>query len=99
MKYLYAGDIATLRGVSQSTARAWMAALERQHGSRVVGRIGKRLFTTERALSLVAPELVASSPCAATLEQRIRRVEVSLRMLRDGLAALDRKLGSSKCGN
>jgi hypothetical protein len=57
--YLFAEDIARLRGVSRWRARRWLAYLEEHHGEEVVGRMpgrrGVRRFTTEAALRAVGP--------------------------------------------
>jgi hypothetical protein len=47
----------TVRLLDESTARRGLAALERRHGPAVVGRIGKKLFTTEAGLVQIAPAL------------------------------------------
>ncbi len=94
MRYLYAHDVAVLRGVSTSTARAWLALLERRYGPRVVGRVGKRLFTTESSLARIGPDFANGRLRDAALEQRIRRIEKAVRILRDAIAELSRDIRS-----
>lgn len=55
MQMLFVRDVAKLRGIPLSSARKWLAALEREHGARVVRRRGNRLWTTERALARLEP--------------------------------------------
>jgi hypothetical protein len=57
VRLLYVKDVARLRGVDESTARRWLVALEKRHGPAVVGRIGRKLFTTETGLARVAPAM------------------------------------------
>jgi hypothetical protein len=58
---LYAADIAKMRGTSPRAARAYLAALERKHGSNVVGRDGEKLFIARRALARFMPGIAESS--------------------------------------
>jgi hypothetical protein len=57
--FLYAKDIASLRGISVRQARRWLVTLAEQHGADVVGsaagRRGTRRFTSEAALANIAP--------------------------------------------
>jgi len=50
---LYVRDIARLRRVSLSAARAWLAALEARSDGDLVHRVGNRLCITERAYESV----------------------------------------------
>jgi hypothetical protein len=59
-RLLYVKDVAHLRGVDESTARRWLVALEKRHGSAIVGRIGRKIFTTEAGLARVAPAIAPS---------------------------------------
>lgn len=48
-------EVAKERGLHRSTVYRWFVELERLHGARVIGRRGRRLFTTDEALELVSP--------------------------------------------
>lgn len=61
-RMLFASDIAKERArlspdrpITVRSAQRWLAALEKEHGAAVVGRIGNRLYTTVAALEKVAP--------------------------------------------
>jgi hypothetical protein len=58
---LYAADIARIRGTSPRAGRAYLAELERKHGSKVVGRDGDKLFITRRNLARFLPGIAASA--------------------------------------
>jgi hypothetical protein len=70
---LFVRDVAKLRGMPLSTARKWLAELEREHGKSVVRRRGNRLWTTERALERIEPGSVAASEHAT--QARLRALE------------------------
>lgn len=74
---LFVRDIAARRRISVSAAREWLAELERMHGPGViVGRRGKRLFTTDVALARAVTgwEPAASDvPTLRRLEQRVSK--------------------------
>ena len=55
VRELTATDVARARGCSRTTAWRWLVQLEKQFGSIVVARRGRRLFTTPEALARVAP--------------------------------------------
>lgn len=81
---LFVTDVAKLRKISRSAARAWLASLEREHGARVVQRLGRKLCTTERALAAVLPdagEHTLPSRRLNALESRIRRVAAHVHQL------------------
>lgn len=52
---LSVGEVARARGLHRSTVYRWFVELERVHGARVIGRRGRKLFTTDDALEEVAP--------------------------------------------
>ena len=57
--YLYAADLARLRGISARQARRWLVRLEEQYGEQVVGRVdarrGVRRYTSAAALAAIGP--------------------------------------------
>ncbi|HEY2511735.1 MAG TPA: hypothetical protein VGI39_12795 [Polyangiaceae bacterium] len=93
MKLLFTRDVAALRGVSLSTARAWLVALEREHGDAVVGRVGTRLVTTEGALARALPGEDRQNALAAqripALEAKLERLAQRVRALGTAVAHLD----------
>jgi hypothetical protein len=52
---LFAEDIAHRLRVDVSTARRWLADLEREYGSTIVGRRGRTFYTTYAAIARVRP--------------------------------------------
>jgi hypothetical protein len=84
---LFVRDVAASRRVSTSSARQWLCALEKEHGREIVGRLGKRLFTTDAALAKVVPGWAANDDRAShRLADRIgvvwRRVTELTRVVR-----------------
>lgn len=73
-RLLFVKDVAAILGVSLSTARARLVALEKRHGSAVVQRSGKRLCTRASALDRVLPGGARGRPHHA-LEMRVARME------------------------
>lgn len=54
-RFLFAADIARMRGVSRTTAFRWLRAVEKEHGPTVVGRIGNRRYVTRASMMTIAP--------------------------------------------
>jgi hypothetical protein len=83
-RFLYAEDIARLRGVSARQARRWLASLQEMHGHDMVGSVpgrrGARRFTTEAALASIAPR-------SHRVEDQMRRV---IEEILQRLAAVER---------
>jgi hypothetical protein len=95
VKLLFARDVARQRGVSLSTARAWLATLERTHGAKVVIRVRNRLCTTEEALATVFPGSTTRDEVLLRrlhpLDVRIARVAVWMRELQRAFERLQRR--------
>jgi hypothetical protein len=87
---LRTADIARRHGVDRKTAYRWLLQIEKQYGSRVVARRGRRgvLVTTEEAFASVAP-LVASRERE---DRRLRELEERVAELEQRLDALVRTL-------
>ena len=86
--FLYAKDIASLRGISVRQARRWLATLAEQHGCDVVGsaaaRRGTRRFTSEAALANIAPRAKrAHDHLADVVTEIIERLDAIERRLVD----------------
>lgn len=93
MTYLYASDIAERRRISVSAARRWLAELEEKHGPLVVGRVGRRLFTTEEALARVVPGFGGRrKDVGAVLEERLRRLARTVRGMKASIERLEARL-------
>jgi hypothetical protein len=87
--FLFAEDIAHLRGISRWQARRWLEQLEDQHGALAVGRVQSgdrtRRYTTEAALELVGPRASRqSTDILDAIESLLARVAA----LEDRIAAL-----------
>lgn len=81
---LYAEDIARLRvpRISVRQARTQLAQLEARYGQRVVGRDGRRRYTTQAALAGILPDNARGLPL---LVERVDHAE-------DEIASLSRQL-------
>jgi hypothetical protein len=55
--WIYAPDLAAHLGISRQRAHEMLVGLEKTYGKRIVGRQGKRPYTTARALARVTPGL------------------------------------------
>jgi hypothetical protein len=67
--------------------------LEKEHGTAVVARIGRKLFTTRTALAAVAPPLAEeNAPRASRLDEVEARLDRTVTRVND-LAARLRALG------
>jgi hypothetical protein len=85
LRVLYVRDMAKLRRVSVSAARAWLAALEARSDGDLVHRVGNRLCITERAYASVLSgggpepslrrEVLLLRREVQRLASRLRRVE------------------------
>lgn len=84
-RFIFARDVAKMRGVSIRSAQRWLAAFERKHPL-AVGRIGLKLYTTEAALREVAPRW--SGP-EGDVEQRLKDCEDTVDDLARRLRALE----------
>jgi hypothetical protein len=81
---LYAADVAKIRGTTTRAGRALLAALERKHGSKVVGRDGDKLFITRRNLARFLPGLAESSADADPhFSQLFRQVQAQAHVVFD----------------
>jgi hypothetical protein len=91
VKRLFVRDIAQRTGLSLSAARALMVRLERKHGTAVVRRDGRRMYTDESALAAVWKGDRPASDLSRELEvlkARLRAHGRQLRALACALAAL-----------
>ncbi len=79
---LYAADIAKIRGCSLRTARSWLAALEHEHGSKVIRRVGGKLCVTRRALDGLLPG-VNEPGRGVTFGQLYRQVQAIAQAVHD----------------
>lgn len=92
---LFVRDVAARRGVDTSTARRWLVDLERQHGARIVGRLGKRLYTTEEALAEVGPSIARldlGQETARRLGNRLTNCTLRLGRLADTVRELTERV-------
>jgi hypothetical protein len=78
---LYAADVARIRGTSVRAARAWLAALESEHGSNVVWRVGEKLSMTRRAFDRLLPNVRGASE--ASLKQLQKQVHAQAHAIFD----------------
>jgi len=92
VKYLYARDIAERRGITERAARKWLTRLEREHGARVVGRVGSRRFTTADALATIAPGFDPTLARLSALEERFRRLAATVRTMQRAVEQLNAAL-------
>lgn len=84
-------EIAKDRGVSIRTARRWLLALEKQHGAAVVGRRGRKVFTTRAALEEVAPRAFGDRKHLTELEIRVTDSESRIDVLATQLRNAERE--------
>lgn len=78
MSELTSAAIAERYGVSERTARRWLADAHARHGDALVAHRGRRLVTTEAAWSLIAPAAggdEGESERTARLEARVDDLE------------------------
>ena len=91
---MYVNEVAVYRGTCISSARKWMAALERS-GSPAVKRDGRKLFTTEEGLRSLEPhpELPPSDQRLATIDVRLQALAGAVRGAIRRLNRLEEQLG------
>ena len=85
-KMLFASDIARMQKVDIETAQRWLRKWEVQHGPSIVGRVGRRRYTTIEAMEQVGPAQNRATDLLGgkvkDLSERVGNIENILR--RDG---------------
>lgn len=85
-------EIAKAFGCSIWTARRWLLEMERKHGSTVVGRRGRALFTTRLAFEQIAPRALGERKQIAELQQRAADAEKRADKMASDLSSVKKDL-------